>query len=287
MKLRVVKYSMFVKVTEPKSDGVASGHNQQNPSKSSLIFISPLVNHCKMRVLIDTGATTTFINEKSLRKTKHPKYINKQQKAFVLADGLVPFHVLVVIELCIKIGTLTTKIYVHVAKHLCTDIILGMDYINRYNLNIDIKNQTITIETNNKTWLINIDKDTKPEILPVMLAKSVNLPPNSNSQTTVSIPISSITSPFILNSRFKQNTSLVVAHKLLSFQFYYSTIMLSNDSSYRKFIEKGLRIDYLFCYALPDHHRHAFCCKRKTFGAASSGVIPVDSIIIRANMKSP
>ncbi|CAF0921311.1 unnamed protein product [Didymodactylos carnosus] len=51
--------------------------------------------------------------------------------------------------------------------------------------------------------------------------------------------------------------------------------MLSNDSPYPKFIDKGLCIGCLFCYPSPDPQHHASCCKPKTLGAASSDVIPV------------
>ncbi|CAF1299976.1 unnamed protein product [Didymodactylos carnosus] len=158
-----------------------------------------------------------------------------------------------------------------------------MDYINLYNLNINVKNQTVSIEHNGRTPSMNIDQDKNPYIIPVTLSKPVNIPPNCNRQAKVSIPVSSVTSAFIPNSRFRQNTSLVVAHKLLAFQSYSTSITLSNTSTYPKFIGKGLCIGFLFCYPVQNHQDHVSCHNTEYIGAASSsGEIPVGCNVIGA-----
>ena len=78
-----------------------------------------------MQLLIDTEATTTFINKKTLNSIKQYTYINKHSDSFVLADGIAPFHVLGVVELQISFSNQITKIHVHVAYNLCN--------INNYN----------------------------------------------------------------------------------------------------------------------------------------------------------
>ncbi|CAF1172496.1 unnamed protein product [Didymodactylos carnosus] len=217
-----------------------------------------------MRILIDTGATTTFISEKSLRKTKHHKYINKDSYSFLLADGVAPFLVSGIVELTIKFGDQLTKIHAHVARNLCNDMIIGMDYINRYNLNINIKQQTISIDNNKHKAQMVIDKDFDTQIFPVTLSKSVHISPNSTQQTNVSIPISSIISSFVPNSRFIHNTSLFVAHTRLIFQRYSTSITLSNDSEYPRFIQKGLCIGYLMCYPPHQYCQHHPCSSKGT-----------------------
>ena len=76
----------------------------------------------------------------------------------MLADGVAPFQVVGLVELIILFGGSTTKIQAHIARNLCTDMILGMDYINLYNLNINVKQQVISIENNNRTYITGIDK---------------------------------------------------------------------------------------------------------------------------------
>ncbi|CAF1491362.1 unnamed protein product, partial [Didymodactylos carnosus] len=134
-----------------------------------------------MKILVDTGASTTFIDEKSLRSTKHLKFINKNQYSFVFADGVAPFYVIGVVELTIKFGDQNTKVYAHIAKNLCSDLILGMDYMNRHNVKIDIKAQTVPIEGEQRLITIDYDKQILSEIFPVTLTKPVKIDSNSNN----------------------------------------------------------------------------------------------------------
>ena len=108
--------------------------------------------------MVDTGATTTFIHEKLITNLTETKIISKTPYSFVLADGLAPFKVLGTIQLIIKFGNISTPIDAHIAQNLCTNIILEMDYINLYNLGIDVKTQAISINVQNHTLTMNIDQ---------------------------------------------------------------------------------------------------------------------------------
>ncbi|CAF4545912.1 unnamed protein product, partial [Rotaria sp. Silwood2] len=90
---------------------------------------------------------------------KRSQFIHKNPYSFVLADGVAPFQVLGTIELSIQFVNMTTTIQAHIARNLCADMILGMDYINKYNLNIDVKQQTTAIEYNNRILAMNIEQD--------------------------------------------------------------------------------------------------------------------------------
>ncbi|CAF5181057.1 unnamed protein product, partial [Rotaria magnacalcarata] len=137
---------------ESSKDGVDSGKNNKNPLKSSLIFITTLVNNHKTKILIDTGATTTFINQNILHHMAGSKNNCKQPYSFVLADGAAPFEVLGTVELAIKFSNSITHINGHIARNLCTDMIIGMDYINKYNLNINVKKQIVSIDYKNHIY---------------------------------------------------------------------------------------------------------------------------------------
>ncbi|CAF4997926.1 unnamed protein product [Rotaria sp. Silwood1] len=111
---------------------------------------------------------------------KRPQFIHKNPYSFVLADGVAPFQVLGTIELSIQFVNMTTTIQAHIARNLCADMILGMDYINKYNLNIDVKQQTIAIEYNNRILTMNIDQDFELHKIPVTSSKAIYIPPHSN-----------------------------------------------------------------------------------------------------------
>ena len=88
-------------VEKSSTDGVDSGKTLINPSKSSLIFIYALVNKYKLKILIDTGATKTFISSRILHQIAPMDSILKQPYSFLLADGIAPFHVLGLVDLSI------------------------------------------------------------------------------------------------------------------------------------------------------------------------------------------
>ncbi len=236
---------------ETSYDGVVSGNQHQKPSNSSLIFITTSVNNQTLQLMIDTGASKTFIHYKSLQKMKYYNLIKKHEHAFVLADGFAPFHVLGTVQLSILFADQLTSIQAHVAQNLCADVILGMDYISLYNLNINTRNQLVSIELNNRTYYMKIHHNYVPQLLPIRLSKSLHLPPRSDRSITVSTPISSITSPFIPHENFLRNTTLRLPHKLLQVHNYLSTITSYNPACYTQYITKGLCVGFIYASFVP------------------------------------
>ncbi|CAF4098557.1 unnamed protein product [Rotaria sp. Silwood2] len=83
----------------------------------------------------------------------------------------------------IQFANSITKIQVHIARKLYADMIIGMDYINLYNLNINIEQQTVSIENNNRIFTKNIDKDYELRQIPVTTSQSIFISPYSNRST--------------------------------------------------------------------------------------------------------
>jgi len=243
------------RITESPTGGGVSVKTHKNPSKPSLLFLTTFVNKHKLKILIDTGATTTFIHEKILKHLLSLQYIEKSPYSFTLADGIAPFHVLGVVNLSVKFANSTTTIKAHIANRLCTDMILGMDYINKYNLNINIIHQTISIENNNKTYTMDIDQDYGIHKIPVTTYHSITIPPHSKRLTHVSVPISSICSSFVSTSYLHLKTSLHTTYTFLQFQNYSSSLRFFNNSSIPRLLHKGSCIGFLLCssesYPLP------------------------------------
>ena len=257
-------------------DGGDSDKINQKPSKSSLIFITTFVNTRKTKILIDTGATTTFINTKFLQYMKHLRFIHHTPYSLLLADGLAPFYVLGVVELSIQFANTTIKIQAHIAKNLCADMIIGMDYINLYNLNINIKRQVVSIHHHNHTFTMNIDKDFILHKIPVTLPKPMVIPPHSNCSTTVSIPVSSIFSLFVPTFPLHTGTSLCTSVKFLNFRNYSSSVTFSNTSSYPQFIRKGVCVCFMDYNSRLKNPQISSYLPHKSFGVTgSSGQTPV------------
>ena len=170
--------------------------------------------------MIDTGATTTFINKNLLEHLKHLECINNKPYFCLLADGVARFRVTGIVNLRICFANIFTEIEAHVAHNLCTNIILGMDYINRYNLSIDVKHQSISIEHNDRLLTMTIDEDSKPSSTSVVATRS----PGVNtviSTTNIDNQINHIESPYpflpsIINRNSLINTTMTLSCNALS-----------------------------------------------------------------------
>ncbi|CAF4429716.1 unnamed protein product, partial [Rotaria magnacalcarata] len=240
-----------ISFTETSSDGVVSGKKAKKPSKSSLIFFTTLVNNYKTKILIDTGATTTFINEKLLNHINQSNVIHRKSYSFVLADGITPFQVLRTVKLSLQFANIITTIETHIVRNLCTNIILGMDYINLYNLSFDVKHQTISIEYRKRLLTMNIEPGYKLKRISVIPSKSLYIPPKSTRSSKVNIPISTLDSYLVPNQYLHRNKICFDTHTLVNFRNYCSSITFSNTSSFPRHIRKGYCIGFLLCRSLP------------------------------------
>ena len=262
-------------VPASSQDGVDSGKTTKNPSDLSLIFINTLVNNHNMHILIDTGATNTFINSKTLRSIKQYKHLNKHPSSFVLADGIAPFHVLGVVELQILFSNQITKISAHVAQNLCTDVILGMDYIIRYNLKFNIRKQQISIDFNNRQYQMKINRNVQTKFIPVILSDPLCIPRQSNRSAKVSIPISSICSQFIPYYQFSLYKTAFVPYKFLQFRNHFSHVTFSNTSHRSHFVPQGTRIGYLCHYSITPSNKNRSTTLNKSCGVTNDlGEVP-------------
>ena len=208
-----------------------------------------MVNQSSMKILIDTGATTSFIRESSLNHIRPPRYIHNQHHTFLLADGIAPFQVLGVVELTILFSNQPLIIHAHVARHLCADMILGMDYINHYNLRIDTQQQQLSIYLENQWLSINIDTDAPCRSFPVLLPQAAHLPGCQTLTTDVTIPSSCIPSLFSPLSAIHPTPPLRVSYVFLQHDRHSSVITVHNLSPFPQFIPKNFCIGTIHCTA--------------------------------------
>ena len=133
---------------EASIGGVASNYEHQNPSKgnnTSLLFVNASVNDRRMKVMIDTGATRTFVSKECFNDMKEKRIVNQVRRRVFLADGVTSLIVYGEIDLFIRIGTTKAFIRAFVVDRLCSGCILGMDFIRKYHLIIDMMKQVMWI----------------------------------------------------------------------------------------------------------------------------------------------
>lgn len=118
-----------------------------------------------MKVLVDTGATNSIILESSLSTIHHrPSYPVQQE--FFLANG-TSISISGYVNLEIKIQHIKTYVTAAIAKFLCCDVILGEDWIKRYQVNINRVNDSIEIMGNKAA--IPLRPTANKQLVPVKL----------------------------------------------------------------------------------------------------------------------
>ena len=127
----------------PLNNGNVPSKFSQNPSP---IFIFANVNNSPMQIMLGSGATKSLISKADLNRVKHLP-VNFNQYCYLMADGYTTFEVIGTVKMFIEISSVQTSIVVGIVNSLCTDCILGMDYINTYEVNLNTKDKPIQIHT--------------------------------------------------------------------------------------------------------------------------------------------
>ena len=147
--------------------GIGSVNHYQYPSSSSPVFITTLVNHHRMKIMLDTGASYSFLNADFLRFRKDFPYCNKHRKKFFLADGLTSLVVISIVQLNIKLGNRRTTIQAFVTENLCANLILGMNYLSKYDFEIHTKKKNIVFRIYDQEIVIPmVDEETNNDWSP-------------------------------------------------------------------------------------------------------------------------
>ena len=198
-----------------------------------------------MRLLIDTGASSTFISEQSLQRIPHVLTQPRHTFAFTLADGVAPFHTIGVVNLTIQFTSIDTFIQAHVVPHLCSDLIIGMDYINKYNLNFDVKYQQVSIEHRQQYFTLPVSHESPTSTISLLLPQSMSIPPHSSGTVRFNVPTSSLSSIFTPDVNFELKHPLLVSHQFLIHDPKVMNLLITNITSYPQSIPQNIRIGKL------------------------------------------
>ncbi|CAF0866969.1 unnamed protein product, partial [Didymodactylos carnosus] len=236
-------------------DGSASALALIKPSP--LTFITAPVNGIRIKCMLDTGATNTFINKSILDKLRH-KPIRKVMNSFILADGGTRIKINGAVEIYIKTGYITTKITALVSSTLCVGCILVKDWIERYRVDVSEYDRKVTVHMNKSTASIKMDDDTDKHVFAVRAASSIILEPQCERIIKVIMPVSIAKAALFQPKRtFQEEKLVVMPHALLSIENYTSYITIANPTNKRCLIPYNTRLGVvsiqtaeLHCYAI-------------------------------------
>lgn len=126
---------------------------------TNLIIINVLINDVPLKALIDTGATMSVLFKNSIKKCKLDSLVDKNYKTNIngingfnnkLSYGKIWYLDININNYCIPCSF---TILDNIDKNI--DIILGIDFLSIYNINIDFKNKQLIFESNFKILFDN------------------------------------------------------------------------------------------------------------------------------------
>ena len=124
-------------------------------------------------------------------------------------------------------------------------MIVGTDFINKYNMNINVMQQIVTLELNNQQTIVPTVNEISVTKIPVVSSNNVVISPYSTRKISGSVPISSISLPFTPLSSFQRQILVTNKNRNLQFQNYHCDIVLYNIMQEPKLTRKGACMGYL------------------------------------------
>ncbi|CAF1475073.1 unnamed protein product, partial [Rotaria sordida] len=197
-------------------------------------------NDQTMNLMIDTGANRTFISINALSFKNNKQFITTHQRRVYLADGQTSITVYGEVQLHIMLGDIKATILALIVKQLCTDCILGMDFIYKYKLIINTEDRTVSICENDKRISLKIDSNSYRTRFPTRLINNIKISPRSTVSIPVSINLPSTKVLFQPSVKLQQRIPLVILNSLLTVRNHTSFISLYNPTRSYYSLPKGI-----------------------------------------------
>ena len=193
-----------------------------------------------MKVMIDTGANRSLMSMKALQSNNDRQFVNKKYRRVFLADGCTSILVHGETRLNIMLGDTQTFITAFIVKDLCADCILGMNFIHKYKLIINMRKQTTSFYNDNKPIILKIDVHKDYIRVPARTVNPIRIPP----KRIVSVPVSVKVAPTIVSFRPSYNLQrripLVMLNTTLTINHHISFISLHNPTTVPYTLPKGI-----------------------------------------------
>ena len=140
------------------------------------IYISGLIAHTKKSILLDTGATTSIIDENTWKKcgSYTPHNLKQINAKLTVANGQ-PLQILGKIEVRLRVGTFNELIPMVVVRGISHDAILGSDFFQANRCNICYDTGTLSIAGECEIPIHY--QESQPSVCRVVLEEEVQIEP--------------------------------------------------------------------------------------------------------------
>ena len=210
-----------------------------NPS--SPLFVNLIVNNTEVKTMIDTGSARSLIRGQTIGKLSYRPHIEYQRNTHRTANnGKLVTNGLV--KLTIKLNQLSTTIIAEVSNDLCTDLVLGNDWLRENE--IDIITTERCIRKKQGSEMVNIPfLDGDQEDYSVHSLSRIQILPGEQTIVPVRIRMKNANTALFTPSReFIEQTELILPHALVKVASGTSWIAMINTSESPRILDNDVII---------------------------------------------
>ena len=124
--------------------GIRDGRTSSIQQHPSLIIIEVRIKDSVLHAMVDTGATTSIVSRSVLDRIPHSP-IQPMDTTTTLGDGRTKISVHGIVELPVGIDGIVTDLTVIIVESLGASLILGMDWCNQINANVNMETKQVII----------------------------------------------------------------------------------------------------------------------------------------------
>ena len=195
-----------------------------------------------MKILVDTGATNSIIQQSSLSKIRHPQIYPVQQQFLLANKSSVPIIGYVTLE--IKIQHIKTCVTAAITRTLCCDAILGEDWIKYYQ--VTINGFTNKIEILGNKVAVSLRTSSRKRRIPVKLQRSMTIPSHTEQRVEAftSIPQASkvLCSPDLC---VQGNKNLVISQAIIEIRDHCTELIITNINDYPVYLASDTNLGFI------------------------------------------
>lgn len=223
--------------------GVRDGGSPITTRNPSLIIIQTNLFGSLVPAMVDTGATHTLIT-RSLLKTLPLVSIEPISTTAILGDASTTIRVHGIIRLCIYINHIPTYASAFVVDSLSVDLILGMDWCRAYNINLNIRQQTLDLQ--HPLFGITTVSFQDTISVPVHLAQTIQLGPHHEHIISLTTPLSSALEVcFTPNLTLCKQKNLFLPDAVVSVDRFQTSLVISNRAKTRCTLRKDTLLGHI------------------------------------------
>jgi hypothetical protein len=236
-----------------------------------------------MKVLVDTGATNSIINQSALSRINHHQIYPVQQRFFLANKTSI--NIIGYVTLEVKIQHVKTYVTAAVTETLCCDVILGEDWIRYYQVTIDRFNDKIRILGNKAS--ISLRTSSNNILIPVKLRYSTSIPPHTDQIVEVFALVAQ--APKVLfspNLQLQKRKNMVLAQALIQIQDYSTKLTITNLNDSPLYLSCDTHLGFVSYLAQDDEIANENEIELKKLKESNNGKIFINQLVSTSSFVS-